>query len=153
MQIHPQQPDQQLTHLFHDQMNLLGLRVTANRLAIFQVLAKADQPQSIQEIVQQTAVGSGHFTSIYRSVDVLTKAGILRHVPRGFKSLYELGETFRSHHHHLTCENCGQTIGLHSNRLESLMQELTIQAGFTPTNHHFELFGICPDCQIGQMPE
>ena len=136
---------QKLEQVFYEEMQKYDLRITNNRLAIFRVLVKAGKPLSIQEIVGLTAKES-YFTSIYRSVEIMTRVGVLRSVPRGFKSLYELGETFKLHHHHLTCEKCGQSIEIHDKHLERMMHELTIKAGFTPTKHHFELLGMCQGC-------
>jgi len=138
---------QELEQIFEREMRKNNLRVTNNRWAIFRILAKVDKPLSIREIIE-ISNKEGYFTSVYRSVESMTKIGILRAVPRGFKNLYELGEAFRLHHHHLTCEKCNCSIKIHAPRLEKMMHELTMQAGFTPTKHHFELFGICKKCRI-----
>lgn len=137
---------QKLEQVFREEMLESDLRVTDNRLAIFRVLAESDRPLSIQEIVKLTASNS-YFTSIYRSIEAMVQVGILRVVPRGFKNLYELGEAFRPHHHHATCEKCGRSIEIHDAQLEKVMNDLTIQVGFVPTKHHFELFGICQKCR------
>ncbi|MGE5309510.1 MAG: Fur family transcriptional regulator [Sphaerimonospora mesophila] len=132
--------------VFRRQLVSHNLRLTNNRLAIFRILAAADSPLLIREIITM-CTDTAHFTSVYRSILSLQQAGIIREVPRGFKIYYELGEDFRPHHHHATCERCGKTTPIDDHSVERLLHSLTIKAGLAPTKHHFELFGICQQCQ------
>ena len=136
--------------LFVTEMQRSSLRVTKTRREIFNILNQSQRPLSIQEIVR-LSVEKSHFTSIYRSVESLARKGILREVPRGFKTFYELGEVFRPHHHHATCEICGQTAPINNANVEQLLHDLTLKAGLTPTKHHFELFGICRRCSNDEV--
>lgn len=131
--------------IFKEKLTTHNLRLTRNREEIFRILSTADRPLLIQEVIAAGA-GSTHFTSIYRSISSLQKAGIIREIPRGFKVYYELGEDFKPHHHHATCEKCGKTMPIDNVKVEQLLRELTIRAGLQPTKHHFELFGICERC-------
>lgn len=137
---------QEITQVFDHEMKKAGLRITQNRRAIFEVLKDSGQPLSIQEIIKKSN-SEGYFTSVYRSVQAMTRVGILRTVPRGFKNLYELGEAFQPHHHHATCEKCGQSVAIHDVSLEKIMHRLTETAGLKPTGHQFELFGVCKNCR------
>ena len=130
---------------FKEKLATHNLRLTGNRQEIFHILTTTDRPLLIQEIIAMST-GSAHFTSIYRSILSLQAAGIVREVPRGFKVYYELGEDFRPHHHHATCERCGKTTPIDDHSVERLLYDLTIKAGLAPTKHHFELFGICQQC-------
>lgn len=125
-------------------MKQAGLRTTHVRKHIFAVLLGASQPLSIQTIVAQ--LPTAHYVSIYRSVDALHKAGIIKQVPRGFKNTFELSDMFKPHHHHATCESCGKSVEISDKRLEDLMRLLSVEAGLQPTRHHFELFGVCRLC-------
>jgi Fur family ferric uptake transcriptional regulator len=131
---------------FREELQNAGLRLTRNRQRIFEVLAQANEPMTIKQIAE-ILDGEVYFTSVYRSVEALMRARILREVPRGFKNYYELGEMFRPHHHHATCEHCGRSIAIDDERIEHLMRELTLRAGLTPTKHNFEMFGICKNCR------
>ncbi|MCL2038133.1 transcriptional repressor [Candidatus Saccharibacteria bacterium] len=137
---------QELSQIFDQEMRRARLRITRNRREIFYILKNSNRPLSIKEIIK-TSKGDSSFTSVYRSVDSLTHAGILRLVPRGFKNLYELGEAFRPHHHHATCEKCGESVAVHDADLEKMMHHLTISTGLKPTGHQFELFGVCRRCR------
>lgn len=121
-----------------------SLRQTHVRKSIFEVLYFSKTPLSIQSLVDQ--IDSAHFVSIYRSVDLLHKAGVLKMVPQGFKNHFELSDLFKPHHHHITCKECNKSIEVHDQRIEKLMNQLTTEAGLIPTEHHFEIYGICRKC-------
>lgn len=130
--------------LYLEKMKIAQLRNTHVRQALFDVMLESDKPLTIQSLVNQSK--GSHFVSIYRSVDAMHRANILKLVPQGFKNAFELSDTFRPHHHHATCEKCGKTVELHEPELEELMISITKKSGLTPTKHHFELFGLCEDC-------
>lgn len=125
-------------------MSRAKLRLTRVRQEIFDLLSQADRPLSIQELV--SASNRGHFVSIYRSIDAMHRAGIVKLVPQGFKNFFELSDTYKPHHHHATCEKCGSSLEIHSPELEKLMKQLALEAGLKPTKHQFELFGVCEAC-------
>jgi Fur family ferric uptake transcriptional regulator len=137
---------QEMTQVFDQEMRKAGLRITQNRRAIFSALKYSGRPLSIQEIIKLSN-SEGYFTSVYRSVEAMTRAKILCLVPRGFKNLYELGEKFHPHHHHATCEKCSKSVAIHDENLEKMMHKLTIRANLKPTQHEFELFGVCRECR------
>ncbi len=138
------QEDSPVTAKYTQKMHQAGLRNTHVRQQIFAVLQDTDRPLTIQEIVAST--DNAHFVSVYRSIDAMRKADIVKMVPQGFKNLFELSDDFRPHHHHATCELCGKTVELQEPELEALMSRITKHAGLLPTKHHFELFGICSVC-------
>ncbi len=115
---------------------------------IFELLKNSGEPLSMQQIISR--ITDHHFVSIYRSVDVLYKAGVVKQVSSGFKNLFELSDEFVPHHHHASCEICGRSLAIIDPELESLMDRLCRAAGLSPTTHQFELFGICSDCQARQ---
>ena len=137
---------QKMDKLFTEQLSANNLRLTVNRMSILTVLSNSDRPMTIQEMIASDSIKS-YFTSVYRSVDSMVKVGIIREVPRGFKIYYELGEKFRPHHHHLTCEVCHKSIPIDDHGIEEIMIGLAIDSGFKATHHQFEMFGICQDCQ------
>lgn len=139
------QIDKAIEFKFKQQLAEHQLRLTHVRKEIFQKLHEASRPLAIQDIAKN--IHNAHFVSVYRSVDSMQKAGILKQVPQGFKNLFELSDLFRPHHHHATCKVCGTTKEVHDERIESLMKTLTKEAGLEPTEHHFEMYGVCKSCQ------
>lgn len=139
------QNDTDQQRIFKEKLSQASLKATQNRLEICQILSNADRPLTVQEIV--TLSSQGHFVSIYRSVDSMHKAGILKQIPSGFKNCFELSDDFKPHHHHATCEICGMSRDVSDGSIEEIMKSLTKKSGLKPTKHHFELFGICTKCQ------
>ena len=145
------QTQQLLQQQFEKQMKASNLRVTHVRQKLFDVLLVAPRPLSIQELT--THVDNAHFASIYRSVAALHAAHIIKQVPHGFKYRYELGDIFKPHHHHATCEGCNLTREIRSPQLEQLLSQLAKQVQLTPTRHHFELYGLCSKCVELRQPD
>ncbi|MCA9332403.1 transcriptional repressor [Candidatus Saccharibacteria bacterium] len=141
------QIDDSIQSKFLEQLKANGLRFTHVRQEIFYLMASENEPLSIQYIASK--INNAHFVSIYRSIDALQKAGIVKQVPQGFKNLFELSDMFKPHHHHATCEICSKSIEINNKRIEILMKELTKEAGLIPTKHHFEMYGICNNCSEG----
>lgn len=139
------QIDHQRADNFQAELKRHNLRLTQTRRQVLEVLYRATHPLTITQIAQE--VESSHFVSVYRTIDALTKANIIKQVPSGFKQRFELGDVFNQHHHHAVCERCGESIEVHSAHVESLLTTLTEQAGLTPTKHYFEMFGICASCE------
>lgn len=131
--------------LYEQAMKQAGLRVTQARRDIFDVLLATTHPLPIQAVANRLE-GTVHFVSVYRSIDAMHRAGIVKQVPQGFKNLFELSDLFKPHHHHATCESCGKSVEISEPRLEDLMKQLSLESGLRPTKHHFELFGICQSC-------
>ena len=130
---------------FQRKLSENNLRFTKTKKALFDTLRTSTAPLSIQAIAEATP--SAHFVSIYRSIDALYKAGIVRRVANGFQSMYELSEAFKPHHHHATCNQCGKLVDIHNDQIESLMDQLAREAGIEPTDHHFEIHGYCKECR------
>lgn len=131
---------------FKREISAAGLRLTATRLGIFSALLASDQPLQIKDIAAE--VDDAHFVSVYRSVDALLKAGLIKQVPIRFKNYYELSDTFSPHHHHATCERCGKVQEINNKKIEQITQQLAREVSLLPTKHHFEIYGICANCQL-----
>ncbi|MDU1334139.1 MAG: transcriptional repressor, partial [Veillonella sp.] len=51
-----------------------------------------------------------------------------------------------THRHYAVCTSCGAMIPLHTCPVVEMPQELN-DAGFTVTEHHLEIAGICKKCK------
>lgn len=51
------------------------------------------------------------------------------------------------HHHHLICRNCGKTVEIEAERVESWADEVAREHGFTQPSHTIDIFGTCSSCQ------
>ena len=109
---------------------------TPNRRAVTAVLASADGPMTLPEILG--ADRSLAQSSAYRSLAVLVEAGVVRRlVHGGDHAHFELAEHLTEHHHHLA-DSCGTVVDVTlPERVESAMDRSFADAadkhGFAPS--------------------
>jgi Fe2+ or Zn2+ uptake regulation protein len=125
-------------------------RYTRGRRALVTLLAGADRPLTIPDILERdTAVPQ---SSVYRNLTVLEQAGVVHRIMAadGF-SRFEFTEELTRHHHHLVCVSCGAVDDYTvSPRLEKTMaraiDEVTAETGFQIQAHRIDLVGVCARC-------
>lgn len=123
-----------------------GYRITQPRRAV--VSALTERPLSVQEIYTRTKQNSGSIdlASIYRTLDILLQAGIVRMIETGERGRsYELVNE-HNHHHHLICNICGSIEDVKLDEV-GMLQELKKRTHFSIDHHHIEFFGACYKCQ------
>lgn len=121
------------------------LRVTAPRKIIFDILLQSEQPLSIVDVINQAKPTDK--VSVYRTIDLFVKEGIVTSVTHGWKLRYELAAPLKPHHHHITCTSCGALQDVQHEKIERLMEALAKQNGYKMTQHTFEISGLCAKCQ------
>lgn len=125
-----------------------GLRITQPRRTIFDALQRTDSPLSASTL--SVICPTVDKASIYRTLELFVDLRIAIVVPLGWKQRYELTSPFKTHHHHLHCTKCNAIIDIRSQKIEQLIADITAHYAFTPTNHHFEVNGLCKNCQPQQ---
>ena len=132
-----------LTKLFRQN----GLRITPQRRAIFELLAKDDSHPTADEVYQRvlSVMPDVSQTTVYNTLRELTALGQLNPVADLGKGGTRY-DTNSNHHHHLSCLRCHalMDIGLDVGHLEIPPEEA---AGYRMVKSQVTFFGICPDCQ------
>jgi Fur family transcriptional regulator, ferric uptake regulator len=118
---------------------------TQSRLAVFHNLVEHG-PMSVGTLATQMRRDVDRAT-VYRTIELFEKLGIVNRIWHGFKHQVELSEIFTPHHHHALCQNCGKTIDIASPELENALTTLAKKHGFLSLNHSVELAGYCSACQ------
>lgn len=118
---------------------------TKPRLEVFNQLATAG-PSSVSRLAEQLEPQVDRAT-VYRTVELYEKLGIVNRIWHGFKHQVELSEIFTPHHHHARCRNCGSTTDIASPELEASLSRLAKDHGFLALGHSVELLGYCQKCQ------
>lgn len=125
-------------------------RYTSGRRQLVDLLADADRPVTIPELVDIGASQSQ--SSIYRNLAILEQAGAVRRLSSTDDTgRFELAEELSEHHHHLVCSACGgiEDITLPDEIEDALHDAVTRAQGdrsFHIDAHHLELVGTCGDC-------
>ena len=127
-----------------------GKSVTSVRLKIFEAL-NDKEPQTLQELAKY--ITDIDKASLYRTIQLFEKLGIVNRIQVGWKYKLELSDTYSYHHHHLTCRKCGTIISLREDpSLEARLHVLAGEYGYTDVAHQLEVSGICPTCQKNMDP-
>ena len=130
--------------LFISNLRSNGYSVTTTRLSVFNVLEHSE-PISIKELIK--CCESIDRASVYRTVDLFEKLGILQRIQLGWKYKIELTDRFHDHHHHITCTKCGHVEPLHEDKkLEKILDKLASSHGYVATMHQLEMQGTCVKC-------
>jgi Fur family transcriptional regulator, ferric uptake regulator len=124
-----------------------GQNITQARLAIFNALT-GQEPMSMHDLIGR--VSSIDRASVYRTVDLFERLGVVQRLYTGWKYKLELSDAFAEHHHHITCTNCGRTVAMNEDELEAVIDRLAAAHGFQPSAHQIEIQGRCTTCQQAQ---
>ena len=119
---------------------------TANRRTLVALLASANAPLSLPEIMElQPDLAQ---SSVYRTLGVLEQAGVALRIVTGDEfARFELAEAHSGlHHHHLICRNCGVTVEIEADPVAQWAKAVAAAHGYTAPEHVVDVFGLCPVC-------
>lgn len=141
---------------FHDEKEIFlehiqksGLRRTAQRDLILEVFLRTEEHLSSEDLywlVEREDPTVGH-TTVYRTLKVLTEAGLAREVRLGDGKTYYEHHYQHEHHDHMICTECGKVIEFYSPEIEELQEAMADKFKFKPTHHSMRIMGLCEDCQ------
>lgn len=124
-----------------------GFRSTEGRLKLLSILKSADRPLSVPDVSVSLRTAL-NFVNVYRSLEALTKRGLLlRSDLRSGGASYEYPH---SHHHHLVCNDCGRTEDV-THCTDRRIEEKVLRDSHTFASvdtHALEFFGLCKQCAI-----
>lgn len=135
--------------IFLEHIQRAGLRKTAQRDLILEVFLKTEEHLSSENLywlVQKDDPTVGH-TTVYRTLKLLTEAGLAREVRLGDGRTYYEHHHDHEHHDHMICTECGKVIEFFSPELEEMQDKMAEQFKFKPTHHSLRILGFCEDCQ------
>jgi Fur family ferric uptake transcriptional regulator len=134
-------------------------RWTIPREEIFALLIKSQQHLSAKEVyaLLQTSNSDLGIATVYRTLDLLDKAGLVRKIQcRDGQLRYEYKRGDQSdHHHHLICTDCGKILNYRDfekeeldlvRKTEEIMEK---KHGFLVRDHNIEFLGLCKECRPG----
>jgi len=130
-------------------------RNTWQREAVREALGTSEgfvSAQSLHSMLRDTGSPIG-LATVYRALADLAGEGDADSLQQEGESLYRAC-TPGSHHHHLICRNCGLTVEIEADAVETWAGEVAAEHGFTQPNHVVDVFGFCADCtlKLGQHP-
>jgi Fur family ferric uptake transcriptional regulator len=133
----------------------VGQRVTQARVAVLaHILAAGDDHLSAEDVLALVSEHDDgvHRATVYRTLDGLVSAGILRHVhlDRGLTAYHLVGQPERKGerlHLHAQCVECGRVVDLPPEVLGDAARRVREVSGFELDPSHVALSGHCADCR------
>ena len=124
-------------------------KITGPRAAILEILRQHPHPLTNREILASLPKGECDLATIYRSMHLLEKMGMVKRFDFGDGAArFELiGEGDDGHHHHLVCTRCSSVVEIEECFPAEIEKRIAAANGFKAVTHKLEFFGICPDCQ------
>jgi Fur family ferric uptake transcriptional regulator len=97
-----------------------GLRVTASRIAVMELLAVSEAPMTHQEVAQHLGDSTWNRSTLYRNLIDLTDAGLLRKTVIAGLMRFEPANRHGgcSDHAHFVCSECGDVTHLEGVAIE-----------------------------------
>lgn len=131
-------------------LSALDQRYTRGRRALVAVLAAADAPLAIPQLLERDP--SLAQSSAYRNLTALERAGVVHRIVTADEfSRYELAEDLTGHHHHLICTTCGEVRdftmppGVES-EIDRALGHVAGEHEFAADHHRLDLVGTCAAC-------
>jgi Fur family ferric uptake transcriptional regulator len=124
-------------------------KITGPRAAILEILRKHPHPLTNKEILTALTKGECDLATIYRSMHLLEKMGMVKRFDFGDGAArFELvGEGEDGHHHHLVCTKCSVVVEIEECFPGEIERHIASANGFKAVTHRLEFFGLCPGCQ------
>lgn len=131
-----------------EQLKKLGLKVTAPRLKVLQILEQNKDKHLSAEDVYKALIESGDdigLATVYRVLSQFEIAGLIeRHNFENNYSVFELNQG--EHHDHLVCVKCGKVEEFCDPVIEQRQEVIAHNAGFKMQDHSLTIYGLCIDC-------
>ena len=139
--------------IFLDHIQAAGLRRTVQRDTILEIFLSTEEhltSEDLHSLVHRRDPSIG-LTTVYRTLRLLTEAGLAREVRFGDNKTYYEHHYNHEHHDHMICTECGKVIEFFSPAIEKLQDKMAGSFGFKPTHHSLRLWGVCSDCQQSKV--
>ncbi|HEY0970748.1 MAG TPA: Fur family transcriptional regulator [Gemmatimonadales bacterium] len=126
--------------------------VTAQRMAIAEVVLASDRHLSAEEVARELEGqgGSAGTATVYRTLELLVRSGLV--VERDFGEGFKRFEPARGipHHEHLLCTVCGRVTEFRDERLERMTTLIAEAYGYSRQRHRLVIHGVCEQCRTGR---
>lgn len=126
-----------------------GLKRTAQRDLILDTFLRTEEHLSSEDLyrlVQKEDASIGQ-TTVYRTLKLLSEAGLAREVRFGDGRTHYEHNYKHQHHDHMICSECGRIIEFFSAELEAIQDSMAAKHRFQVTQHLLRIIGICAECR------
>jgi Fur family ferric uptake transcriptional regulator len=126
-----------------------GKRLTQQKQVLLATIFKRhehfDADTLIAELARREATRRVSRPTVYRTLNELVDAGLLRRMSLNGRAVYEHDYGYPQHDH-LHCQQCDRLIEFQSAELTRLREEVASLHHFRVTGHRLIITGICQQC-------
>jgi Fur family ferric uptake transcriptional regulator len=133
-----------------DELRGAGLRVTAARVALLEIVRAGDH-LGVDAIASGVRDRIGHISlqAVYDALHALTAAGLLRRIePAGGQPRFE--RRVGDNHHHIVCRSCGAVADVDCAIGEAPCLTASDDHGFLIDEAEVIYWGLCPGCSTAR---
>jgi Fur family transcriptional regulator, ferric uptake regulator len=130
-----------------DALRAGGLRISAARRLVLEVLYAADSPVSAEQVAAglDGRLPRSDLTSVYRNLETLEEIGLVRHFHLGHgPGLY--APTGAGEREYLVCSSCGAVKAVEPDEMTAVRDVIRERFGYRAEFSHFPILGLCPSC-------
>jgi Fur family ferric uptake transcriptional regulator len=145
----PQKPNSEEQEVFLQHILKRGLKRTSQRDLILDMFLRTEEHLSSEDLyrlVQKVDPSIGQ-TTVYRTLKLLTEAGLAREVRFGDGRTHYEHNYKHQHHDHMICSECGRIIEFFSAELEAIQDAMAAKHRFQVTQHLLRIIGVCAECR------
>ena len=135
--------------VFLEHIQKKGLKRTTQRDLILDMFLRTEEHLSSEDLyrlVRQEDSSIGQ-TTVYRTLKLLTEAGLAREVRFGDGITHYEHNYKHQHHDHMICSECGRIIEFFSAELEAIQDAMAAKHRFQVTQHLLRIIGVCAECR------
>ncbi len=133
--------------LFNKYLSKKRLYLTFARQQIAKHVSQQLVPFHAQHLWQQLKEQGTGLTTIYRTLELMVEAGLIRQLPGG-QAKYEVIYK-RMAKEYFRCEQCGNWTPFPSNEVDGELAVIADRMGFSIKTCSIILTGICRQCRLG----
>ena len=125
-----------------------GHRITPQRLAILEVLAKSEGHPSAEQVHNAIlpTFPTTSLATVYKTIALLKQEGEIIEL-----QFSELGNRYDGAkpypHPHVICTRCGAIVDPEVLDLAEVTRRMAEETGFVIQGHRLDFFGLCPSCR------
>lgn len=124
-----------------------GLKVTPQRLAVYEVLKNTKEHPSAETIYNKLLplYPTMSFATVYKTLQVLKDINLVQELNVGEGS-FRYDATV-AHHPHITCLSCGKVDDVEDETIFDLQDKVSEKTGYKLVRQQLYFFGYCPVCR------
>ena len=124
-----------------------GLKVTPQRIAIYNMLAHTKEHPSAETIYRalEPSNPTMSLATVYKTLDSFAKVGLVQELSVGDGCSHY--DAFTHSHPHIICTSCGKVMDLEVESLSHLKDAVAPYTDFHIESEKLFFYGTCPQCQ------